>query len=384
MTTTSPSDGDNTPTNPWTCRITSDGDNTPRAVAADDAMPVVLRDPIPDRRQFERFGCDVRDDSPATPDRVEPDVAFTLGVHSNARVRMPDGRRVDFMSFHHWVGDDEDDDATEDVFPAPLLRVRQGQVVHTTLVPSRNTHTIHHHGIEPTPHNDGVGHTSFEVADSYTYQWRASSAGTFFYHCHKNTPLHFELGMYGALVVDPPTGPGTVHRGRTLVGYDHEALWITDDVDPRWHDLDHQAGIEACPFDTSQHLLGFHPAYWLLSGVPHPDTRSDPRVAVRCRSGERVLVRLLNAAYAPVHVTLPFDAEVVNVDGHPLGTGHDERYSRPFRVPAGTPLVLTTAQRHDLLVVPDRVGVFDAVVRFGRWPHGVGPGLVETTFTVGE
>ena len=163
-------------------------------------------------------------------DRVEPDVAFVREVHNGAHLRMHDGREVEFWSFNDPFSRDDKP------FPSPMIRVREGQIVHTTLIPSMNTHTIHHHGIEPTPHNDGVGHTSFEVKDHYTYQWRPAHAGTYFYHCHKNTVLHFEMGMYGPLVVDPPEGPGYVRRGTEIVPYDHEVLWIPDDVEPDWHD----------------------------------------------------------------------------------------------------------------------------------------------------
>lgn len=370
------------PVAPLTCTISTGGVNAVRAVSLDEELPLIRRDPIADQRQFRAFACDVRSASPPTPDRVEPDVAFTLGVHSSARVTMPDGQRVDFMSFHHWVPDGEDDDFTKDVLPSPLLRVREGQIVHTTLIPSRNTHTIHHHGIEPLPHNDGVGHASFEVSNNYTYQWRASAAGSYFYHCHKNTTLHFEMGMYGPLIVDPPSGEGFAYRGTTEVPYDHEALWIADDVDPRWHTMDHLTGLANCDWDPSQHLLRFDPTYFLLTGVPHPRTRTDGRVAVRCRVGERILIRLFNAAYGPTVVTLPFAAECINIDGHALGGGHDERYSRPYEIPAGTPFELSTAQRNDLLVTPDRPGVFDVPIRFKQWIRGDAYGIAETTISV--
>jgi plastocyanin len=362
---------------PFVCSIPLDGANTPRPLSTSLGLPVVLRDPIDSKRRFERFGCDVRKGNPDTPDRVPADVTFRLDVHTGGDVRMPDGKLVRFWGF------EDPTSRQRKPFPSPLVRVTEGQVVHTVLNASTNTHTIHHHGIEPTPHNDGVGHTSFEVDDRYTYQWRASSAGTYFYHCHKNTVLHFELGMYGSLIVDPPQGAGFVRRGTEVIAYDREAIWIPDDVDPAWHDptMNHSAGLD-CDFEASQHLLRFRPSYFLLSGVPHPLSRTDPRVAVRCGVGDRVLLRLLNAAYGPVEFRLPFDAEVIGIDGHALGGPKVGRYSRPFTVPAGEPFTLSTAQRRDVLVTPDRRGTFTAEMEVLHWVRGAPLGRVEGTITV--
>ena len=46
-------------------------------------------------------------------------------------------------------------------FPSKPIRVRQGQVVHSTLDAKKNHHTIHHHGMNSSTYNDGVGHVSF-------------------------------------------------------------------------------------------------------------------------------------------------------------------------------------------------------------------------------
>jgi FtsP/CotA-like multicopper oxidase with cupredoxin domain len=350
---------------------------TSAAPAHADDLPVIPRGPKPRRSHFEAFACDPRDADPETPDRVEPNVRVVREVHTGAPVRMPDGRTVDFWSFA-----DPADRRNRRPFPAPLIRVREGQVVHTRLIASTNTHTIHHHGIEPAPRDDGVGHTSFEVSDLYDYQWRPAHSGLFFYHCHKNTVLHFELGMYGPLIVDPPEGEGYVRHGREVVPYDHEVLWIVDDVDPTWHShLNHSAGM-ACPADGSRPMLHFRPEYWLINGVPHPETRHHPAVAPTVAVGERVLIRLLNAAYGPAVVRLPFPATCIGMDGHTLGGPGVDRYSRPVTVPAGEPLELSTAQRWDLLVVPDRTGSFTVPMDVRHWVRGHARGRAETTLTV--
>ena len=90
-------------------------------------------------------------------------------------------------------------------FPAPTPRWVRGAINHNKVdCQGPPPHTIHWHGIEPTPMNDGVGHCSFEVEGAYIYQWQANFIGTYFYHCHRNTMQHFEFGLAGIMPVVPP------------------------------------------------------------------------------------------------------------------------------------------------------------------------------------
>jgi len=89
-------------------------------------------------------------------------------------------------------------------YPAATIRVPRGAVFHgKTLGHGPPPHTIHWHGIEPTSINDGVGHCSMEIGN-YIYQWQPNFIGTYFYHCHRNTVQHFEFGLFGLLIIDPP------------------------------------------------------------------------------------------------------------------------------------------------------------------------------------
>jgi plastocyanin len=193
---------------------------------------VIARDPA----EFAAFGCDVVDRQIPTPDRLTPDISFVRDGAKTLNITMPDGKAVQF-----WIFTDPSDDKSKTMFPSKPIRVRQGQIVHSTLDAKKNHHTMHHHGMNSSTYNDGVGHVSFEVAERYTYQFQPHSAGTYFYHCHKNTVLHFEYGMYGLLIVDPPEGPGKLYQNGPA--YDVEAFWVPDDCDPRWHRMNHDAGM---------------------------------------------------------------------------------------------------------------------------------------------
>ncbi|MBI5585296.1 MAG: multicopper oxidase domain-containing protein [Deltaproteobacteria bacterium] len=108
-------------------------------------------------------------------------------------------KRIHFMAIR-----DKDFSPIGAVYPGPICRVPRGAIFHGNMSgKGPPPHTIHWHGIEPTPINDGVGHCSMEIGN-YTYQWQPNFTGTYFYHCHRNTMQHFEFGLFSLLPIDPP------------------------------------------------------------------------------------------------------------------------------------------------------------------------------------
>lgn len=325
---------------------------------------------------YDTFGCNTFHRSPPTPDKLVPDVSIRRKVETSGELNAPDGQRIRFWSFSD--PDSADPAERDKIYPSPTIRVRQGQIVHNTIDPAKNAHTIHHHGIEPTTFNDGVGHVSFEVKDYYTYQWTPKHAGTFFYHCHRNTVLHFEMGMFGLLIVDPPEGPGRLHENGPE--YDVEKSWVFDDMDPRWHQLgNHDAGL--CGEDVG--LNRFEPKYFFCSGAFSNNTMTDPRAVVTANVGDRILLRILNASYSILKITLQADATWASCDGHGMGLFP---WCEQVTLPRGVPFELTTAQRYDLLLKPKRAGTYLARIEFRHWITGAiqnaGKGVILTRIVV--
>ncbi len=333
--------------------------------------PIVERGPIDNEAAFRAFSIEVPQFNQAFPlDAIaNPDYFFDLRVRHGVDLPLPDGKEIEIWTF-------EDADRADGPWPGEPVRVPEGALVHGRLGPRHGPHTIHWHGIEPMASSDGVGKTSFEVDDEYVYQWLAAKAGTYFYHCHRNTVLHFEMGMYGALIIDPVApadsgltapyamgGPGYTRRIDELVRYDVERFWVGDDLDPRWHELDKDSGIGDFPFNSledNDDLHLFDPKYHVISGVPHPLTRANPSVVARMKVGQTLLLRIVSAGYEYQTWKLGLDAEIIAMDGRTLGHSGGTSYAYPFTLPADTPYELTPARRFDALIRPTVPGTFPA------------------------
>jgi len=315
------------------------------------------------------MACYVYPDAPATIGEVTPDISFDRGIYMNGSMTMDDGASVTIWGFTEGGGGGMGGGGGGNQFPSPAIRVTEGQVVHTNLNVQGMMwlHTIHHHGIEPSQENDGVGHYSFDVDGNYTYQWKASHAGTYFYHCHTNTVLHAEMGMYGALIIDPPEGPGTLFSGGPT--YDVEAVWACDEIDSSWHNLAWDAGT--CGEDVG--LNSLNPDYFIITGVDGAQSAlTNPAVAVSMNVGQKLLVRYICAGYLPQRINFGgLTATVHMSDGRALPA--------PIQV---TELEACSAERYDCIFEPTTPGVYDVTVDYLHWSTGAVVGTAKTRITV--
>ena len=317
--------------------------------------------------------CYVYPNNPTTPGLVTPDVVFNRGIDMNIPMSMDDGNVVNMWGFTDGGGGGGGG-MGNGTFPSPAMRLQVGQIAHTVLnVGMMMAHTIHHHGIEPSWENDGVGHISFDVTGQYTYQWRPAHAGTYFYHCHTNTVLHAEMGMYGGLIVDPvpnpndPPGTNRVYAGGPT--YDVEAIWAVDEIDSSWHTLPWTAGT--CGADVGLNRL--NPDYFVITGVDGAQSAlTNPGVAVTMQKGQRLLVRYICAGYHPQQIRFGgLTAEVVGADGRQL----------PQSIQA-THLDAVSAERYDCIFQPTQTGDHIIEIDIRHWITGKVLGTARTRITV--
>jgi FtsP/CotA-like multicopper oxidase with cupredoxin domain len=192
-------------------------------------------------------------------------------------------------------------------------------------------HTIHLHGLDVDQANDGVPQTSLAIppAGEFAYQFVAPHAGTYHYHCHVDTVIHYHRGMSGTVIVRPPGGETNL----AWVGgptFDEEVLWHLHTFDMSWKNIT-TSGPE-----TARH----RPDVFLLNGKETPAAAADPFTRLEMAVGQTGYVRVVNSAYQWARVRLGGLAfKVVASDGRPMR-----------RAQKATELELGPGERYDLLV----------------------------------
>jgi FtsP/CotA-like multicopper oxidase with cupredoxin domain len=199
--------------------------------------------------------------------------------------------------------------------PGPTLIVTEGDTVRVTLnnalpAAAGNVSIVfpgHLAAIDPM--DSGVPGLLTQEAPpggSVTYTFTASEPGTYQYHSGTRADLQVEMGLYGALIVEP-TGPAL---GCTASAYAHEAtcfdreyLFLLSEVDIDIHQAAELQASGPGPIEVA--IEPYFPEYWLINGRAAPDTMaaagrdlltSQPYNSMpRMHPGERLLVRVVGA-----------------------------------------------------------------------------------------
>jgi FtsP/CotA-like multicopper oxidase with cupredoxin domain len=215
----------------------------------------------------------------------------------------------------------------EGAAPGPVLRVRRGERLtrrFENALPQGSS--VHWHGVRVPNAMDGVpGLTQDSVApgEDFLYDFVAPDAGTYWYHSHDRSWEQSARGLHGGLVVEEAEAPDV----------DRDHLLVLDD----WR-LDAEAAIQesfGAGHDWSH--AGRIGGWVTVNGAPEP--------AFPARRGERLRLRLLNAANARLFFLSLHGLEgwIMARDGQPL--------ERPERLTADqeSPLALGPGERVDLV-----------------------------------
>lgn len=224
--------------------------------------------------------------------------------------------------------------------PGPELRVREGDLVRVRLtnelpVPT----TIHWHGVNVPNAMDGVAglnQAPVESGATFVYEFTARPAGTRWYHSHTDPALQVPIGLYGPLIIEPRSAQEPVDRDYTYILAEWDAE-LTPAV----------AAGTARRGPGDQMLRGgeLGSDYFLMNGRMHG---SVPPMVVR--SGERVLIRLINAGNQPhAFHTHGHSFTIVATDGNSVPVV--ARWTKDS-------LLIGPSERYDLLLTADNPGVW--------------------------
>ncbi|MEA3247071.1 MAG: copper resistance system multicopper oxidase [Gemmatimonadota bacterium] len=230
--------------------------------------------------------------------------------------------------------------AVDESVPGPTLRFREGddaviRVTNTLAEPA----SIHWHGVILPNGMDGVPQVTFPgipAGTTFEYRFPIRQAGTYWYHSHSG--MQEQLGVYGAIVIEPSAGDGIAADRDYVVQLSD---WTFEDPDAVMAHLKQMGGYYNYQRQTLLGLLGGHDGP-LRDRLPWAKMRMDPtdladvtgatyHYLVNGRApddpwrgrfipGERVRLRLINSGAATFFdVRIPgLPMTVVQADGQPV------------------------------------------------------------------
>ncbi len=234
--------------------------------------------------------------------------------------------------------------------PGPLLRMREGKPVTIDVINETDAvDVVHWHGQIVPPSVDGVielGTPAVPAHGRQRYHFTPRPAGTRWYHTHigaKQRPTRGEFnGEFGFVIIEPRNDPGRFDRevllalhewdGRLVTSGGHDASNAPSLTQPAMGMGGGMTGPTGGMMRGSGGMMGrggmmgggmgmsmLEADYALFSINGRALGHAEP---IRVRSGERVLLRILNASATLTHrLALPGHRfTIVALDGNPVPT----------------------------------------------------------------
>jgi len=183
--------------------------------------------------------------------------------------------------------------------PGPMIRVTEGDKVRVVVkneLPEPTT--VHWHGVQVPNAMDGVPDVTqkpIQPGETFTYEFEAKPAGTFWYHSHVDGDVQVSVGLYAPFIIEPknPIGPRPDVDVTLMLG--------------EWRSVGGKT-YAAMP------MGGMEPNYFTINGKAFPATET-----INVKKGQRVRLRFIGTGQFihPMHLHgMAF--KVMTTDGWPV------------------------------------------------------------------
>lgn len=212
--------------------------------------------------------------------------------------------------------------------PGPLIHVTSGDNVRILIknnLPEPTT--IHWHGIQVPNNMDGIPDETqkpIQPGETFTYEFVAKPAGTYWYHSHFDSDKQISVGLSGAFIIDPPGGLVS----KPVID---KVLMLNE-----WRIIDGQT-YAAMP------ATGMDGNFLTVNGKAYPDTET-----IDAKVGQKIRLRFIGSGQMihPMHLH-GFPFKIVATDGNDV----PETAQLTKDVVSVAP-----GERYDVEFTPDRPG----------------------------
>lgn len=212
--------------------------------------------------------------------------------------------------------------------PGPLIHVTSGDKVRILINNNLSEPTtIHWHGIQVPNNMDGIPDETqkpIQPGETFTYEFVAKPAGTYWYHSHFDSDKQISVGLSGAFIIDPSGG-----------------LTSKPDIDKvlmlnEWRVIDGQT-YAAMP------ATGMDGNYFTINGKAYPDTET-----INAKVGQKIRLRFIGTGQMihPMHLH-GFPFKIVATDGNDVP--ESAQWTKDV-------ISVSPGERYDVEFTPDRPG----------------------------